>query len=61
MNFFMVDYNTKKIERLNCNLDIEVNLDYVLFYKLRDTVYRSSINVFQPHLFIKQSVYKRFN
>lgn len=61
MNFFMVDYNTKKIERLNCNLDIEVNLDYVLFYKLRDTIYRSSINVFQPHLLIKQSVYKRFN
>lgn len=61
MNFFMVDYSTKKIERLSCDLDIEVNLDYTLFYKLRDTIYRSSINVFQPHLLIKQSVYKRFN
>lgn len=57
----MVDYSLKKIERLNLDMDIEVNLDYVLFYKLRDTVYRSQINVFQPHLLIKQSVYKRFN
>ena len=61
MNFFMVDYNTKKIERLNCNLDIEVNLDYVLFYKLRDTIYRSQNNIFQPHLLIKQSVYRKYN
>jgi len=61
MNFFMVDYITKKIEKINCNLDIEVNLDRRLFYKLIDTIYDSRINVFQLHLFIKESVYKRFD
>lgn len=63
MNFFIGDYNTKytkKIEKLNCDLDTQIQLDYVLFYKLRDTIYHSSINVFQPSLLIKQSVYKKW-
>lgn len=60
MNFFIGDCNIKKIEKLNCDLDTQIHLNYVLFYKLRDTIYFSSINRFQPHLLIKQSVYKRY-
>jgi hypothetical protein len=60
MKLFMVDHNTKKIERLNCDLDTQIHLGYVSFYKLRDTIYSYSRNVIQPEFLIKQSVYRKY-